>query len=415
MQLIYGPLMPVRVLEENVYWKQQEKHHTEVIRTVVPQLEPDYVQLLAQWEQVLAQTEAAANTQLRTALQQPYGLQPEQLRQLHELLRVSIYQSEQFVQQLGTIKRDSQSVQRTDYGPIVLDHIAERSQYFLNAVRPVVHPSIGVQESDIGMRAEKNFHPSAHIHSATMNDSASHWAQNLQSNQGIQAHIGSTPSSQPRQTGEADDERFVPIGEHRLPPLPYPYHALEPYIDETTMRIHHDKHHKSYVDGLNKAESALAEARRTGKFDLLKYWENELAFNGAGHYLHTIFWDVMSPQGGGRPTGHLLRQIEQDFGSFDAFKRQFTNAAEKVEGGGWTILVWSPRSRRLEILQAEKHQNLSQWDTVPLLPLDVWEHAYYLKHQNERPKYVSDWWNVVNWPAVSHRFEQARRLKWVPY
>lgn len=123
----------------------------------------------------------------------------------------------------------------------------------------------------------------------------------------------------------------------------------------------------------------------------------------------------MKPNGGGTPRGALSDRIARDFGGFDAFKKQFSEAANKVEGGGWAILVWSPRSRRLDILTAEKHQNLSQWDVVPLLPLDVWEHAYYLKHQNNRADYVKDWWNVVNWPFAAERFEKARALQWAPY
>ncbi|WEK53649.1 MAG: superoxide dismutase [Candidatus Cohnella colombiensis] len=207
----------------------------------------------------------------------------------------------------------------------------------------------------------------------------------------------------------------VPIGGHTLPPLPYSYNGLEPWIDERTMRIHHDKHHQSYVDGLNNAELKLAEARSTGDFSLVKHWERELAFNGAGHYLHTLFWVTMSPKGGGKPSGELLEEINRSFGSYDAFKKQFTEAANKVEGGGWAIVVWSPRSHRLEILTAEKHQNLSQWDVVPLLPLDVWEHAYYLKHQNDRAGYTKDWWNVVNWPYVAERYAEAQQLQWIPY
>ena len=209
--------------------------------------------------------------------------------------------------------------------------------------------------------------------------------------------------------------RAVPIGGHKLPPLPYAYNALEPYIDEETMRLHHDKHHKSYVDGLNKAELELQKARQSNNFDLVKHWERELAFNGAGHYLHTIFWSIMSPKGGGKPQGRLLNAINQSFGSFDKFKKQFSEAANKVEGGGWAILVWSPRSGRLEILQAEKHQNLSQWDVIPLLALDVWEHAYYLKYKNDRKKYIDNWWNLVNWPEVDKRFNEAQKVRWVPY
>lgn len=207
----------------------------------------------------------------------------------------------------------------------------------------------------------------------------------------------------------------VPIGEHKLPPLPYAYDALEPYIDEEIMRLHHDKHHKGYVEGLNKAEKKMAEARKTGDFDLIKHWEREAAFNGAGHYLHTIFWNVMSPQGGGEPTGLLMNQIRQDFGSYEQFKKHFSEAAKNVEAVGWAILVWSPRSHRLEILQAEKHQNLSQWDVIPILPLDVWEHAYYLQYKNDRGSYVNNWWNVVNWPQAEERFKQAQMVRWQPF
>lgn len=208
---------------------------------------------------------------------------------------------------------------------------------------------------------------------------------------------------------------FVPIGKHVLPPLPYAYNALEPYISEEIMRLHHTKHHQSYVDGLNTAEEKMREARRRNQFDLIKHWEREAAFHGSGHYLHTIFWEIMNPRGGGKPKGELLAQIEKDFGSYELFKKHFSEAAKKVEGVGWAILVWSPRSRRLEILQAERHQFLTQWDTIPLLVLDVWEHAYYLQYKNDRGKYVDQWWNVVYWPNVEKRFAEAKKLKWQPY
>lgn len=210
-------------------------------------------------------------------------------------------------------------------------------------------------------------------------------------------------------------DRAVPIGQHRLPPLPYPYDALEPYIDEATMRLHHDKHHRAYVEGLNKAERMMEQARQTGNFDLLRTWERDAAFNGAGHYLHTIFWNVMKPGGGGEPTGRLAEQIARDFGSFARFHAQFSAAAEQVEGPGWAILVWAPRPHRLEILQAEKHQNLSQWDVIPLLVLDVWEHAYYLKYKTDRKAYIDAWWHVVNWDHVAERFGVAHRVEWAPY
>lgn len=207
----------------------------------------------------------------------------------------------------------------------------------------------------------------------------------------------------------------VPVGGHQLPPLPYSYDALEPYIDEEIMRLHHSKHHQSYVDGLNKAERMMAESRRTGGYDLIRHWEREAAFHGAGHYLHTIFWNIMSPDGGGSPTGDLARQINQDFGSFEKFKEHFSAAANEVEGVGWAILIWSPRSHRLEILQAEKHQLLSQWDVIPLLVLDVWEHAYYLQYKNDRKEYVDNWWNIVDWSKVSYRYNEAKQLRWQPF
>ncbi|MBN8207123.1 superoxide dismutase [Bacillus sp. NTK071] len=209
-------------------------------------------------------------------------------------------------------------------------------------------------------------------------------------------------------------QQTVPVGGHTLPPLPYAYNSLEPSISERIMRLHHDIHHQSYVDGLNKAELALQEARKNENFDLIKHWERELAFNGAGHYLHTLFWRIMSPNGG-TPTGRIVKEIKKSFGSFNQFKQQFTNAANKVEGSGWAILVWSPVSRRLEILQGEKHQNLSQWDVVPLLALDVWEHAYYLQYENNRKQYIDNWWKVVNWEEVNKRFEKARTITWEPF
>lgn len=211
------------------------------------------------------------------------------------------------------------------------------------------------------------------------------------------------------------EQMSVPIGKHQLPPLGYPYNALEPAISEETMRLHHDKHHQAYVDGLNKAELMMEKARKTNDYSLIKHWEREAAFHGSGHYLHTIFWESMKPGGGGKPTGKLLAQIEKDFGSFHAFKKHFSEAAKQVEGVGWAILVWSPRAHRLEILQTERHMILTQWDTIPLLALDVWEHAYYLQYKNKKAAYVDNWWNVVNWNNVSERFEKAQTIKWKPY
>jgi superoxide dismutase, Fe-Mn family len=194
---------------------------------------------------------------------------------------------------------------------------------------------------------------------------------------------------------------------HELPPLDYPYNALEPHIDEATMRLHHDMHHAAYVQGLNNAEAKLAAAREAKDFSLVKHWERELAFHGAGHFLHSLFWKNMSPNGGGRPEGALLEQVRRDFGDYESFVAQFKAAATAVEGSGWALLVKNSMTGKLEILTAEKHQNLSQWVVAPLLVLDVWEHAYYLKYQNRRAAYVEAFFNVVNWKDVAQRFDNA--------
>ena len=387
MLFVYGSLMPLRILEEIRFWKMQEKEHTTVIRQLVPTLEPQYVKLLEEWEQVFAKTEAISNRWIEAVIRSHETIGPALQNQVHGLIRTSTAQSREFIRQLFTMMDQSEAVKRTPTADVVIAHIIRESEYFLGVLQAVAHHSPAYRFDGDGIFPEAAFNPEGT------------WSSPL----------GSSPSS------SAADARAVPIGGHVLPPLPYPYNALEPHIDETTMRLHHDIHHKSYVDGLNKAETMMEKARKSGDFDLIKHWEREAAFNGAGHYLHTIFWNVMSPNGGGKPSGDIAKQIDKDFGSFEAFKKHFSAAAEKVEGGGWAILVWSPRSHHLEILQAEKHQNLSQWDVVPLLVLDVWEHAYYLKYRNERAKYIDAWWNVVHWPHVNERFVAARQLKWKPY
>lgn len=193
---------------------------------------------------------------------------------------------------------------------------------------------------------------------------------------------------------------------HQLPPLPYDYNALEPHIDEQTMRLHHTKHHQAYVNGLNTAETKLAEAREKGDFALVKHWERELAFHGAGHFLHCVFWENMKPNGGGAPKGDLANAINAKFGDFNKFMAHFKAAGTAVEGSGWVVLVQNNISKELEILTAEKHQDLSQWVVTPLLALDVWEHAYYLKHQNNRAAYVEAFTNVINWDNVASRMKK---------
>jgi Fe-Mn family superoxide dismutase len=197
---------------------------------------------------------------------------------------------------------------------------------------------------------------------------------------------------------------------HKLPPLPYPYDALEPYIDEQTMRLHHDIHHNGYVAGLNNAEAKLEEARAAGDFSLVKHWSREAAFHGSGHLLHSIFWPNMMAASEAKqaPDGELGEAIDRDFGSFEAFKAQFIAASIAVEGSGWGILAYRPADDSLVVLTAEKHQNLTQWGVIPLLVLDVWEHAYYLKYQNRRGEYVKNFFNIINWDDVAAQYGSAR-------
>jgi Fe-Mn family superoxide dismutase len=195
---------------------------------------------------------------------------------------------------------------------------------------------------------------------------------------------------------------------HQLPELPYSFNALEPIIDEPTLRLHHGKHHAGYVSGLNKAEQMLAEAREKGDFTFIKHWEREVAFHGSGHILHSIFWQNLYPEGGGEPAVPLVTAIEQDFGTFAKFKAQMIAATNAVEGSGWGVLAYQTVFQKLVILQAEKHQDLTIWGAIPLLVIDAWEHAYYLKYQNRRAEFVENIFKIINWKDVEARFKKVK-------
>jgi superoxide dismutase, Fe-Mn family len=197
---------------------------------------------------------------------------------------------------------------------------------------------------------------------------------------------------------------------HELPPLPYDYDALEPYYDEETLHLHHDKHHLAYVNGLNAAEEKVQAMVKSGDYASAKPVAKELAFHGSGHILHSIFWTNMKPGGGGDPTGELAEAITKQFGSMDAFRGLFLATVNAVEGSGWAILAHRKSDDALVVLQAEKHENLTQWGVTPLLVLDVWEHAYYLKYQNKRPEWTKAFMeHLVNWEDVARRFSEAKR------
>ena len=194
-----------------------------------------------------------------------------------------------------------------------------------------------------------------------------------------------------------------------LPDLSYDYGALEPNISGRIMELHHDKHHLAYVNGANTALDALAEAREKNDLTMVNKFQKDLAFNLAGHVNHTVFWKNMSPEGGDKPTGELAAAIDNFFGSFDAFRAHFTSSALGIQGSGWSILVWDILGQKLIIEQLYDHQGNLSVGSIPLLMLDMWEHAFYLDYQNVKPEYVKAFWNIVNWADVQARFDEASK------
>jgi Fe-Mn family superoxide dismutase len=196
-----------------------------------------------------------------------------------------------------------------------------------------------------------------------------------------------------------------------LPPLPYDFNALEPHIDARTMEIHHDKHHQAYVDNANKALDGNEWADRPleailANVDLLpEDIRTAVRNNAGGHANHSLFWEIMSPDGGGAPEGALAAAIDETFGSVDELKSAINDGGVKRFGSGWTWLVWDGTG--LAVMSTPNQDSPLMEDKTPLLGIDVWEHAYYLNYQNRRPDYLSAWWNVVNWPEVGRRYEAA--------
>ena len=197
-----------------------------------------------------------------------------------------------------------------------------------------------------------------------------------------------------------------------LPALPYATDALEPHIDKTTMEIHHGKHHQAYVDNLNKAIAGTdAENKKIEEIlSNVSSYSPAVRNNGGGHFNHSLFWTIMSPNGGGAPSGELASAIDSAFGSFDEFKKKFAEAGTTRFGSGWAWLTVS--NGKLQVSSTPNQDNplmdVAEVKGTPILGMDVWEHAYYLKYQNKRPDYIAAFWNVVNWDAVAERFEKAK-------
>jgi Fe-Mn family superoxide dismutase len=235
---------------------------------------------------------------------------------------------------------------------------------------------------------------------------------------GLAAALATAQDSLPTTTlTKAPDRKPIALngwdedkGEYILPKLPYDKAALEPHIDAQTMEIHHSKHHAAYVSGANRALKELASIRDGGDAALIKHWSRELSFHLSGHMNHTLFWNMLAPNGnpgGGEPKGPLATAIARDFSSFAKFAAHFKAAAVQVEGGGWAWLALDTISNKLIIVQQEKQQDMLPTGCRPILGIDVWEHAYYLKYQSKRADYVTAFFNVINWPFCSALFEQA--------
>jgi Fe-Mn family superoxide dismutase len=200
------------------------------------------------------------------------------------------------------------------------------------------------------------------------------------------------------------------MSHYALPPLPYAVSALEPHISRRVLALHHGTHHAQYVHSANVALDDLARAREREDFSALPALERALAFHLSGHILHAIYWQNLSPQGGGEPDGELADAIRRDLGSFDMFRRQMTQAAATVMGSGWSALVWEPLARRLLVTQIYDHQSNLSLSSVPIMVMDAWEHAFYLQYENRKAEHFEAIWNLWNWQDVQRRFSSVRTV-----
>jgi len=203
-----------------------------------------------------------------------------------------------------------------------------------------------------------------------------------------------------------DVEERMP--QYTLPDLPYDYAALEPHISGKIMQLHHDKHHQAYVDGANAALEKLEASRESGDFAAVNLFEKNLAFHLGGHINHTVFWNNLSPDGGGEPDGELAAALAEFFGDFAKFQAQFAANANAIQGSGWSVLGWDSVGERLSIFQLFDQQSNVPVSITPVLMLDMWEHAFYLDYLNVKADYVKAFWNIANWQDVAARFERAR-------
>lgn len=197
----------------------------------------------------------------------------------------------------------------------------------------------------------------------------------------------------------------------KIKELSYPINSLEPYYSRETLDLHYNILYKGYIDNTNKTQEKLENSRRENNFTNIKCLEKDLSFYGSGVILHELFFENLTPPIPTSPDNELLEEIIKDFGSYETFKSQFTSASIAVEASGWCLLVYVPNFKKLEILQCEKHQDLTLWGCILLLVIDMWEHSYYLQYKTKRPKYINAMWNIINWNIVNKRFREAKNYK----
>lgn len=200
-------------------------------------------------------------------------------------------------------------------------------------------------------------------------------------------------------------------GEYRLPELRYGYDALEPHYSGELLELHHSKHHAAYVKGINATMNDLREVRSSGDYSTINMYQKNMAFHLSGHVLHSIFWRNLSPDGGGDPTGRLADELNSAFGSLDGFREHMSRAALSIQGSGWAALSWEPVGSQLTVEQVFDHQGNIGNGTIPLLVLDMWEHAFYLQYRTDKQKWVNNYWELVDWQDVSGRLDSVSRLE----
>lgn len=397
----------IRILEHIYYWKAQEKEHAYFIHWIFPSLQDPLKKLMKQWEQHFYRSENKA-MELWQKIRRAQEFDEQHLQELNRFLDVMERQSREWVRHLLRMTGDSKAIQNEAAGRPFIHHCIRESDYFLR----------GLQALD-GMEY-RNAHHAIPTHGALPPERRTK-----------QAII----SAMPAMTSANEDEprpintRAVTLtktnegtwtlqspeqGHFMLPslhPLPFAVDALEPHLSATLI----EKHYYSYCAELAKrygqAVQQLNYEKLRGDEMHIRYWQQKVDRLEAIHELHRLYWNALDPQGGGHPTGPIANQIEADFGHFAHFQDHFMAFAMQEECGGWVVLAWNPASHRLVVHSMNGDSIYSQWNVLPLLVLDMEEHAYMLQYDTNRREYINAWWSLIHWGRINERFMHARRLQ----